>query len=62
MNKQTIKPARSGLQVRKPDGHVLASEGEKLSVSAYWRRRESEGDVIIVASPKSKNAKTEKEE
>ena len=61
MNKQQIKPARPGLRVRKADGSLLNTEGEPLVVSAYWRRRESEGDVIIVALPKTKNAKTEKE-
>ena len=61
MNKQQIKPAHPGLRVRKADGSLLNAEGEPLVVSAYWRRRESEGDVIISALPKTKNAKTEKE-
>jgi hypothetical protein len=61
MNKQQIKPARPGLRVRKADGSLLDANGETLAVSAYWRRRESEGDVIIVTPPKTKNAKTEKE-
>lgn len=61
MNKQQIKPARPGLRVRKADGSLLDANGETLAVSAYWRRRESEGDVIISALPKTKNAKTEKE-
>ncbi|AKL07963.1 TPA: DUF2635 domain-containing protein [Klebsiella oxytoca] len=45
--KKHIKPARSGLQVRKADGQRLSPEGETLPVSAYWYRREAEGDVVI---------------
>lgn len=45
--KKHIKPARAGLQVRKADGQHLNPEGEMLPVSAYWYRREAEGDVVI---------------
>ncbi|HCZ9100921.1 TPA: DUF2635 domain-containing protein [Klebsiella michiganensis] len=45
--KKRIKPAREGLKVRKPDGEHLSPEGETLSVSAWWHRREAEGDVVI---------------
>ncbi|HAT3671798.1 TPA: DUF2635 domain-containing protein [Klebsiella oxytoca] len=45
--KKHIKPARAGLQVRKADGQHLNPEGEVLPVSAWWLRREAEGDVVI---------------
>jgi len=45
--KKYIKPARAGLQVRKADGQRLNPEGEELPVSAWWLRREAEGDVVI---------------
>ena len=45
--KKHIKPARAGLQVRKADGQHLNPEGEELPVSAWWLRREAEGDVVI---------------
>jgi hypothetical protein len=44
--KKHIKPARAGLQVRKADGQRLNPEG-KRSCSAWWLRREAEGDVVI---------------
>ncbi|GAA1820496.1 hypothetical protein GCM10009795_077810 [Nocardioides hankookensis] len=45
--KKHIKPARAGLQVRKADGQRLSPEGEMLLMSAWWHRREAEGDVVI---------------
>ena len=45
--KKYIKPARAGLQVRKDDGQHLNPEGGELQVSAWWLRREAEGDVVI---------------
>ncbi|HBU6277171.1 TPA: DUF2635 domain-containing protein, partial [Klebsiella pneumoniae] len=45
--KKHIKPARAGLQVRKADGQRLSPEGETLLMSAWWHRREAEGDVVI---------------
>lgn len=59
--KQLIKPSREGLRVRKADSSLLAPEGETLDVTAYWRRREREGDVVITALPKTKT-KTDKGE
>lgn len=45
--KKHIKPARKGLNVRKPDGEHLSPEGEPLQVTAFWLRREAQGDVVI---------------
>ncbi|HAT7555770.1 TPA: DUF2635 domain-containing protein [Citrobacter freundii] len=42
-----IKPAREGLRVRKPNGDHLKPEGENLPMSAWWHRRQAEGDVSI---------------
>lgn len=61
MNKQQIKPARPGLRVRKADGGLLNADGETLAVTAYWRRRESEGDVVISTPSKPKSGKADKE-
>ncbi|HEM6672555.1 TPA: DUF2635 domain-containing protein [Citrobacter koseri] len=61
MNKKLIKPARPGLRVRKADGSLLNADGEILAVAAYWRRRESEGDVVITAPSKPKSGKADKE-
>ena len=41
--------------MRKPDGQALADTGEKLPLTAYWRRRLRDGDVTI-KQPKSKSA------
>ncbi|MBA8062342.1 DUF2635 domain-containing protein [Citrobacter freundii] len=45
--KKNIKPARDGLLVRKNKGEHLKAEGEVLLMSAWWHRREAEGDVVI---------------
>lgn len=45
--KKHIKPARDGLLVRKNNGEHLKPEGEVLPMSAWWHRREAEGDVVI---------------
>ena len=45
--KKHIKPARDGLLVRKNKGEHLKAEGEVLLMSAWWHRREAEGDVVI---------------
>lgn len=42
-----IKPAREGLLVRKANGERLEPEGETLPLTAWWYRRETEGDVTI---------------
>lgn len=44
----TIKPAKDGVNVLKPDGTHLAAEGEPVQRTAYWVRRLSDGDVAIV--------------
>lgn len=46
---------KEGRLVRKPDGQALADTGEKLPLTAYWRRRLRDGDVTI-KQPKSKAA------
>ena len=40
----SIKP-RGELRVRKPNGQLLDPAGEPVRWSAYWRRRELEGDI-----------------
>ncbi|WP_035606021.1 DUF2635 domain-containing protein [Edwardsiella tarda] len=42
-----IKPAREGVLVRKENGERLESKGEALPLTAWWYRREAEGDVTI---------------
>ncbi|MDA8488566.1 DUF2635 domain-containing protein [Kluyvera sp. Awk 3] len=56
-----IKPAREGLLVRKANGVRLKAAGEKLPVSAWWYRREAEGDVTITKiNDKPVTAETQK--
>jgi hypothetical protein len=45
----TATPAK-GCRVRKPDGSLLADEGEAVNTNAdasYWLRRELDGDVVL---------------
>lgn len=44
----TIKPAKAGVNVLKPDGKHLSNDGETVKRSAFWVRRLSDGDVAIV--------------
>jgi hypothetical protein len=44
----TIKPAKAGVNVLKPDGTHLANNGETVKRSAFWVRRLSDKDVEIV--------------
>ncbi|WP_209634600.1 DUF2635 domain-containing protein [Serratia sp. PL17] len=46
MKTKNLKP-KGDVHVRKPDGTYLATEGESLSLSAYWLRRIAEGDVAV---------------
>ena len=59
METQYLKPA-AGLLVRLENAtrHLLA-EGEEVTMSAYWRRRKRDGDVVE-AKP-AKPAKPPKE-
>ena len=44
-----LKPASPDLLVRKEDGSgMLAPEGEAVLMSSYWRRRISDGDVVLI--------------
>lgn len=62
MTMKRIKPARDGLYVRRPDGEWLDVQGEVLPLTAYWLRRETEGDVVITDVPKKPNASTRPQE
>lgn len=48
----TLKPAPD-VRVRKEDGVLLAVAGEPVPLTAYWRRRLADEDVVAVP-PKSK--------
>lgn len=52
MTMKRIKPARAGLNVRRPDSELLGAKGEDLPLTAYWLRRQAEGDVVISDIPK----------
>lgn len=47
----TPKP---GLRVRKEDGSVLAAEGEAVARTAFWLRRQRDGDVTLGPVPAPK--------
>lgn len=57
MTRSLITPTKGRL-VPKPDGTALADDGELLEVTGWWRRREADGDVNIVAkdTPKGRKA------
>ncbi|EMB4323682.1 DUF2635 domain-containing protein [Pluralibacter gergoviae] len=58
--KKHIKPAREGLNVRKPDGLHLSPAGETMTVTAFWLRRQAQGDVVITAiQPATENTPAE---
>lgn len=49
-----LMPA-AGARVRKPNGALLALDGEPVPLSAYWRRRLRDGDVVRVEeTPRSR--------
>ncbi|AWY02230.1 DUF2635 domain-containing protein [Marinomonas primoryensis] len=58
----TIKPAKEGVNVPKPDGKHLAAEGETVKRSAFWVRRLSDKDVEIVKPIAAAKAATKKGE
>lgn len=44
-----LKPTSPDLLVRKEDGSgMLNAEGEAVLMSSYWRRRISDGDVVLM--------------
>lgn len=45
MKMKMLKP-KANLQVRKPDGSLLAVDGETVTLNAFWRRI-SEGDLEV---------------
>lgn len=49
------KPAK-GLKVRKEDGTYLPEEGDTVTHSSYWARRQNDGDVTLSELPKAKKA------
>jgi len=49
MTEQKLLRPAEGVRVRHPDGRVLATEGEKVTMSSYWDRRLASGDVVEVA-------------
>lgn len=51
MKMKLIKPSQKALQVRKPDGSLLDFEGEPLALTAFWLRRQGEGDVTVSDFP-----------
>ncbi|RYM49132.1 hypothetical protein BSQ97_19630 [Serratia proteamaculans] len=51
MKMKLIKPSQKTLQVRKPNGSLLAPDGEPLALTAFWLRRQGEGDVIVSDFP-----------
>ena len=49
MNKSNDVMARpvNGRRLRKPDGTLLAKDGERVQKNSYWLRREKDGDVTL---------------
>ena len=57
----TIKPAKEGVNVLKPDGIKLKAAGEAVTRNAFWVRRLADGDVAIVDMTKAKATTTKGE-
>lgn len=58
------KPAQAGSRVRKEDGTLLPAEGDTVTHSVYWVRREADGDVVLsdnLPTEKTTKAKADKE-
>lgn len=55
----TIKPAKAGVNVLKPNGEHLAADGETVQRTSYWVRRLSDGDIAIVQQAKTAAKKGE---
>ena len=54
------KPA-NGLKIRKEDGTHLPEQGDTVTHSTYWARREQDGDVTLSDKlPKDETAKAAK--
>ncbi|EMH4029451.1 DUF2635 domain-containing protein [Serratia marcescens] len=51
MKTKQIKPKSEAVQVRKPDGSLLAAAGEPLPMTAFWLRRIAEGDLVVSDIP-----------
>lgn len=68
MKRAILKPTEGGLVRHPTTMRPLAADGEEVSLTRFWRRRISAGDVVVVESvePKaqrrgrsSKNTSTE---
>lgn len=55
MDKLQVKPAE-GRQVRRLDGSIIPTKGDKVPNTTYYRRRVREGDLVVVTNTKSKGA------
>lgn len=52
MNKIEFLIPKSGLKIRDPDSKAqLKAEGENKTITSFWRRRISDGDVTIGTMP-----------
>lgn len=55
-----IKPGRMAdgtvMTIRKPMGGHLATEGEEVNLDSHWRRRLTDGDVVLVERPADNKA------
>lgn len=44
-------------RVRKPDGQLLAADGERVEPNSYWQRRIADGDVVVIPADQPKKGK-----
>ena len=49
----------NGRRIRKPDGTLLAKDGEQVEKSSYWLRREKDSDVALTPAGLSSAGKPE---
>lgn len=64
LEKVFIKPGTmpdgAPMQARKPMGGLLAADGEEVVLDSHWRRRLSDGDVVLVDVAKATVKNTSK--
>lgn len=57
-----VKPSRPSLIVKRQNGQPLAPAGEIVPLNAYWSRRLTAGDVVMVPDVEQEPTKKPKKD
>lgn len=49
--KPGVMPDGTPMKARKPMGGFLADDGEEVNLDSHWRRRLTDGDVVLATAP-----------